>query len=153
MGTLVECGIKLSKNENGVNVDSTHFKSLVRSLRYFTCTRPDNLFGVGLVSRYMEAPTTAHLKTDKRILSYLKVTLDCGLLYSCSNGPKLVDYCDSDWARDLDDRKSTTSYVFFMGDAAFAWSSKKQPIVTLSTCEAEYVAASSCVCQVLWLRS
>ncbi|XP_050889993.1 uncharacterized mitochondrial protein AtMg00810-like [Lathyrus oleraceus] len=58
----------------------------------------------------------------------------------------IIGYRDSDWSGDLDDRKSTTGFVFFMGDTAFTWMSKKQPIVTLSTCEAEYVAATSCVC-------
>ena len=52
----------------------------------------------------------------------------------------------------MDDRKSTTGFVFFMGNTAFTWFSKKQPIVTLSTCEAEYVAASSCVCHAIWLK-
>ncbi|KAG8472851.1 hypothetical protein CXB51_034771 [Gossypium anomalum] len=59
----------------------------------------------------------------------------------------------SDWCGDLDDRKSTSGYVFFMGNTAFTWLSKKQPIVTLSTCEAEYVAASWCVCHAIWLRN
>ncbi|KAF8378940.1 hypothetical protein HHK36_028365 [Tetracentron sinense] len=60
---------------------------------------------------------------------------------------------DSDWAGDLDEWKSTRGYVFFMGNTAFSWSSKKQPIITLSTCEAEYVAASSGVCHAIWLRN
>ncbi|CAH9088297.1 unnamed protein product [Cuscuta epithymum] len=60
---------------------------------------------------------------------------------------------DSDLARDVDDCKSTTGFVFLMGNTAFTWSSKKQPIVTLSTCEAEYVAANSCVCHAIWLRN
>ncbi|XP_050908043.1 uncharacterized protein LOC127121630 [Lathyrus oleraceus] len=58
----------------------------------------------------------------------------------------LIHQSDSDWSGDLDDRKSTIDFVFFMGDTALTWMSKKQPIITLSTCEAEYVAATSCVC-------
>ncbi|KAJ4981753.1 hypothetical protein NE237_032590 [Protea cynaroides] len=152
INTLVEIGIKLSKNEDGEMVDLTFFKSLVRSLRYLTCIRPDILYGVGLVSHYMEAPTTTHWKTTKRILRYIKSTLNFGLFYLSSNDFKLVGYSDSDWARDLDDKKSTTDFVFFMGDAAFTWTSKKQPIVTLSTCEAEYVTVTSCFCHAIWLR-
>ena len=53
----------------------------------------------------------------------------------------------------MDDRKSTTGFVFYMGDTTFTWTSKKQPIVTLSTCEAEYVVATSSVCHAVWLRS
>lgn len=153
VNTPVECGVKLSKYEDGEKVNPTIFKSLVGSLRYLTCTRPDILYGVSLVSRYMEEPISTHMKTAKRILRYLKGTLDFGLLYSPTNDFKLVGYSDSDWAGDIDDRKSTTGFVFYMGDAAFTWTSKKQPIVTLSTCEAEYVAATSCVCHAIWLRN
>ncbi|KAM1823768.1 hypothetical protein FF1_025765 [Malus domestica] len=153
ISTPVECGVKLTKHDEGESVDPTFFKSLVGSLRYLTCTRPDILYVVGLVSRYMENPTTTHLKTAKRILRYLKGTINFGLFYSSSSNYKLVGYSDSDWAGDSDDRKSTTGFVFFIGDTAFTWMSKKQPIVTLSTCEAEYVAATACVCHVIWLRN
>ncbi len=153
ISTPVECGVKLSKHDKGESVDPTFFKSLVGSLRYLTCTRPDILYAVGLVSRYMENPTTTHFKTAKRILRYIKGTIDFGLLYSFSNDYKLVGYSDSDCGGDIDDRKSTTGFVFFMGDTAFTWMSKKQPIVTLSSCEAEYVAATSCVCHAVWLRN
>ena len=74
------------------------------------------------------------------------------MFYSNSDKYKLVGYSDSDWCGDIDDRKSTSAYVFFMGNTAFTWLSKKQSIVTLSTCEAEYVAASWCFCHAIWLR-
>ena len=61
-------------------------------------------------------------------------------------------YIDSDFVGDLDDRRSTYGSVFLLGSVAVSWSSKKQPVVTLSTTEAEYVAAASCACQCLWLR-
>ena len=153
VSTPIECGVKLSKHDDEEKVNPTFFKSLVESLRYLTCTRPDILFGVGLVSRYMKAPMMTHLKTAKRILRYLKDTLDDGLLYSLSKDFKLVGYNDSDWAGDMDDGKSTTSFVFYMGDTTFTWTSKKQPIVTLSTCEVEYIVATSGVCHAMWLRS
>jgi hypothetical protein len=79
--------------------------------------------------------------------------MSLGLFYSKAKDYKLVGYSDSDWCGDIDDRKSTSGYVFFMGDTVFTWLSKKQPIVTLSTCEAEYVAASWCVCHAIWLRN
>jgi hypothetical protein len=76
-----------------------------------------------------------------------------GLFYSKAEDYKLVGYSDNDWYGDIDDQKSTSGYVFFMGDIVFTWLSKKQSIVTLSTCEAEYVAASWCVCHAIWLRN
>ncbi|CAJ2639996.1 unnamed protein product [Trifolium pratense] len=153
VSTPMECGIKLSKHEEGETVDPSLFKSLVGSLRYLTCTRPDILYAVGVVSRYMEHPTTTHLKAAKRILRYIKGTTNLGLYYSISDDYKLVGYSDSDWGGDVDDRKSTSGFVFYIGNTAFTWMSKKQPIVTLSTCEAEYVAATSCVCHAIWLRN
>jgi len=145
VSTLVEYGIKFSKHEEGERVDPTIFKSLVRSLRYLTCTKPNSLWS-GLVSCYMESPTTTHFKAAKTILCYGKCRIDFGLLYPSSNEFKFVGYSDSDWGGDVDDRKSTTEFVFYLGSSAFTWSSKKQLIVTLSTCEAEYVAATSSVC-------
>ena len=153
VGTPMECGVKITKQDGGEKVDSTLFKSLVGSLRYLTCTRPDILYSVGIISRFMEEPTTTHFKMAKRILRYIKGTIGYGLSYVSSSNFDVVGYCDSDWSSDLDDRKSTTGFVFFIGETAFTWMSKKQPIVTLSTCEAEYVAATSCVCHAIWLRN
>jgi hypothetical protein len=95
-----------------------------------------------------------HFAAIKRILRYLKGTLGYGVMYKHDAGMKfeLVGWSDSDYAGDLNDRKSTTGFVFMLGDSAISWSSKKQPIVTLSTTEAEFVAASACACQCVWLR-
>ncbi|XP_042409131.1 secreted RxLR effector protein 161-like [Zingiber officinale] len=153
VNTPVDCGTKLSKNDEGKTVDPTRFKSLVGSLWYLTFTRPDILYGVGLVSRFMEEPKETHWKVAKRILRYVRDTMNHGLFYSHSNNSQLVGYSDSDWGGDCDDRRSTSGFAFFVGDTAFSWMSKKQPIVTLSTCEAEYIAASSCISHVIWLRS
>ncbi|KAG5536506.1 hypothetical protein RHGRI_024066 [Rhododendron griersonianum] len=101
----------------------------------------------------MEEPVHSHWKALKRILRYIQGTVSLGLFYSKAEDYKLVGYSDSDWCGDIDDRKSTAGYVFFMGDTAFTWLSKRQPIVTLSTCEAEYVAASWSVCHAIWLRN
>ncbi|KAL4278674.1 hypothetical protein GQ457_03G016420 [Hibiscus cannabinus] len=70
-----------------------------------------------------------------------------------AKGYKQKASTDRNWCGDIDDRKSTSGYVFFMGDIAFTWLSKKQTIVTLSTCEAKYLAASWCVCHAIWLRN
>ncbi|TYI22604.1 hypothetical protein ES332_A06G114900v1 [Gossypium tomentosum] len=144
--TPMECGVKFSKFDDRIKEDPTIFKSLVGSLRYLTCTRPDILFTVGVVSCYMKALTSAHMKANKRILRYLKGTIKFGLFYSSSYYFQLLGFCDSDFTGDIDDRRSIIGFVFFLGDCCISWSSKKQPIVTLSTCEAEYVATTSCTC-------
>jgi hypothetical protein len=97
----------------------------------------------------MEEQKITHWKAIKRILLYFKGILFYGLYYSHTNEFDLIGYSDSDWSEDFDDRKSTLGFVFFMESTTFIWLSKRQPIITLSTCEAEYVVASSCVCHSL----
>ncbi|GJS93535.1 retrovirus-related pol polyprotein from transposon TNT 1-94 [Tanacetum coccineum] len=147
-------GCQLTRDEKGVSVDNTRYKQLIGSLMYLTGTRPDIMFVVSMLSRYMEHPTEMHFQAAKRVLRYIKGTMGLGILYK-KGGKKdgnLVAYTDSDYARDLDDRKSTSGYVFLLNSGVVSWSSKKQPIVTLSTTEAEFVAAASCACQAVWLR-
>lgn len=119
---------------------------------YLTATRPDIMFVVSLLSRYMDRPTELHLQAAKRVLRYLKGTSDFGILYRKGGDEKLVTSTDSDNAGDLDDRRSTSVYVFLLSSGAVSWSSKKQPIGTLSTTEAEFVAAASRACQAVWVR-
>jgi hypothetical protein len=140
VNTPVATGLKLSKEGEGKLVNSTMYKSLVGSLRYLTMTRPDILYGVGLVSRYMETPRESHWLATKRILRYIKGTLNFGLFYTYGERADLVGYSDSDWGSDQDERKSTTGHVFYLGSTVFSWTSKKQAIVALSSCEAEYVS-------------
>jgi hypothetical protein len=142
----------MSKNDEEEKINSSTFKSLVRSLRYLICNHPYIIFRVGIVSRFMETPTMTHCKALKWILWYIKGNIDFGLFYWYYNSFNLVGYSDNNWARIMDDRKSTTGFIFYMGDTTFTWSSKKQYIVTLSTCEAEYVAIISCVFHAIWLR-
>jgi hypothetical protein len=73
-------------------------------------------------------------------------------LYTATNDFTLVGYIDSDWARGVDDRRSTSGYVFTFGSGAISWASKKKPIVSLSTIEAKYVVAIAGVCQAIWMR-
>lgn len=145
-------GCKLSKDGSGAEIDATMYKKMVGSLMYLTATRPDLMYSVCLISRYMEKPTEMHLQAVKRIFRYLKGTVELGIRYRRCGEGSLVAFADSDYAGDVDDRKSTSGYVFMLGTGAVSWSSKKQPVVTLSTTEAEFIAAASCACQGVWLR-
>ncbi|CAJ2644771.1 copia-type polyprotein [Trifolium pratense] len=142
-------GCKLVKDENGKATDAKEFKQMVGCLMYLLATRPDLAYSVCPVVRYMDRPTELHFAALKRILRYLKGTLTDGIIYQSEAGKslKLVGWSDSNYAGDLNDRKSTSGYVFMLGSGAISWSSKKQAIVTLSTTEAEYVAAASCAFQ------
>jgi hypothetical protein len=128
------------------------FRSLVGNLMYLTATRPDIMFAVSLISRFMEAPYSEHWEAAKRILRYVKGTTDYGIFYQANVPITLFGYTDSDLAGSVDDSKSTSGYAFSIGSGVICWSSKKQPIVALSTTEAEYIAASFAGCQIVWLR-
>ena len=145
-------GTILSKDDVGAPVDVTKFKQAVGSLMYLTATRPDLMYGVSLISRYMANPKESHWAAAKRIFRYLKGTIDHGLFYQKGKKIDFTAYSDSNYAGDLDDRRSTSGSVFMMGTTAVSWASKKQPVVSLSTTEAEYIAAASCACQCIWLR-
>ena len=146
INTPVAADLKLTRGGEGKIIDPALFRSLIGSLRYLSITRPDIVYSVGLLSKYMEKPKESHWLAVKRILRYIKGTMDFGLLYSYNNDATLYGYSDSDWGGDQVERKSTTRYVF-------TWMSKKQSIVALSTCEAEYVVASSSVCEAIGLKN
>ncbi|CAA7021628.1 unnamed protein product [Microthlaspi erraticum] len=88
----------------------------------------------------------------KKILRYVKGTVNLGIFYSKGSNRNLAGYCDADWAGCADDRKSTSGGCFFLGNNLIAWLSKKQNSVSLSTAEAEYIALGSCCTQLIWMR-
>ena len=115
-------------------------------------TRPDLTYSVSYLSRFMDKPSSEHLSATKRILRYLKGTVNYGLLYN--RGDKdmtITGYSDSDFAEDINDRKSTSGQIFFMGGLPITWNSVKQHVVALLTCEAEYIVVSLAACQSLWI--
>jgi len=143
---------KMSENDAGTKVDATLFKQVVGSLMYLTATRPDLMYGVSLINRFMANPTETHWFAAKRILRYLKGATKFGIFYKKGENTKIIAYTDSDFVGDIDDRKSTSGFVFSLGTGAVSWSSKKQPVVTLSTTEAEYIVVASCACQCIWIK-
>ena len=117
-------------------MDGKLYRKLVGSLLYLTIARLDIAYVV-VVSRYMENPHVEHWKAAKRILKYIKGTYKLGIEYQHGGDPTLVGYTNSDYAGDIDDRKSTSGYIFHLGSRPISWSSKKQSIVTLSSTEAK----------------
>ncbi|XP_073221528.1 secreted RxLR effector protein 161-like [Cicer arietinum] len=143
----------LSKEGNKELVDPTIFKQMIGSLRYLCNIRPDIAYSVRLVNKYMEKPRPPHYLATNKFLRYIKESRELGLLYhrdSNKDEVGLTNFTYVDWCGDKDDRKSATSYVFMMNESPISWCRRKQSIVALPTCEAEYVAASMGVCQALW---
>lgn len=145
---------QVSKDEAGQTVDATLYRSLIGGLRYLVNTRPDIAYSVGVASRYMEKPTTMHLNLAKRILRYVRGTLQYGLVYNSSSGNNVISgFSDSDLGGMIDDRKSTGGVVYYLNDSIVSWVSQKQRVVALSSCEAEFMAATAAACQGIWLRN
>jgi len=98
---------------------------MVGNLMYLTTTRPDIMHVVNLVSRFMETLKETHSKTSKRILRYVNVAKEYGILYTATSDFRFVDYTDSDSVGNVNDKKSTSGYVFHMGLGAISRASKK----------------------------
>jgi hypothetical protein len=148
----MENRLKLSKSSTAPLVDATKYRKIVGALRYLVNTRPDLAYSVGYVSRFMEKPTTEHLLAVKRVLRYISRTVDYGCCYGRKKGGDvLIGYSDSDLAGDIDTCMSTTEVLFFLNGNLVTWQSQNQGVVALSSCEAEYIAAATAVCQGIWL--
>ena len=113
------------ENDEGKKINFTTFKSLVGSLRYLSCTHLDILFGVEFVSRFMKTPIMTLQSIAGNSLRYIKAIIDFCLFYDYSSSFELVGYSDSNWAIDMNNRKSTTSFILYMGDTTFTWNSQK----------------------------
>ena len=105
-----------------------------------------------MCARYQAAPKESHAENVKRIFKYLAGTIDLGIWYPKGTEGQLIAYSDSDHAGYKTDRKSTSGQCQFLGGSLVSWFSKKQSTVSLSSTEAEYIAAASCCAQVLWMK-
>ena len=117
-----------------------------------TATRPDISYTVGVLARFLKAPGRQHWEAVKHLLRYLKGTLDLRLKFAPTNSTELfTTYTDADHGGNPDNGRSTSGHLVTMGTGAISWGSHLQHIVTLSTTEAEYVAATSASQEILWL--
>ncbi|KAK9073175.1 hypothetical protein SSX86_007499 [Deinandra increscens subsp. villosa] len=131
--------------------DPTLYRSLVGALQYLTITRPDISYVVNQVSQFLQHPTVTHFQHVKRILRYIKGTLDFGLTFSRSKCPNILGYSDADWARCIETRRSTYGYSIYLGGNLVSWSVKKQPTVARSSCESEYRAMANTAAEIVWV--
>lgn len=115
-------------------------------------SRPDICFAVCALSRFNTDYGEAHWKAVKRVLRYLKGTIDWKLTFHSNPKSEMFGYCDADWAGCPDTRRSTTGYVFEIQGGAISWSSRRQPTVALSSTEAEFMSMTSAMQEALWLK-
>jgi hypothetical protein len=146
---LTDAQCPISDNEKK-DIETVPYKQLVGSLLYIARMMcPDISFAVLLLSRFMANPGWAHWEAAKRVLKYLKGTIDTQLTYgNCTDG--LVGYTNANWASQ-DHRHSTSGYLFLINGGAISWSSKKQLVIALSSTEAEFIATTHTVKELVWL--
>ncbi|WVZ90373.1 LOW QUALITY PROTEIN: hypothetical protein U9M48_036680 [Paspalum notatum var. saurae] len=150
MTTPMSTNMALDADEDGEAVDQKEFRGMIGSLLYLTVTRPDIQFVVCLCAHYQASPRTSHPQAVKRIFRYLKFTSELGLWYFSGFSLSLRGFSDADHAGCQIDRKSTFGTCQLLGTSL---SSRKQASISLSTIEAEYIAAASCCSQLLWMKA
>ncbi|XP_071685509.1 uncharacterized protein [Lolium perenne] len=161
MSSCTSCPTPLSINENlslhdGTPLgpeDSTQYRSIIGALQYLTLTRPDLSFSVNKVSQFLHAPTTTHWTAAKRILRYVKGTMNLGLTFQRSSSTLLSAFSDADWAGNLDDRRSTGGFAIFFGPNLVSWTARKQATVSRSSTEAEYKALANATAEIIWVEA
>ena len=121
ISTPMDPNMRLQEDKGNDREDMTMCRQLVGSLIYLTLTRPDISYVVGVVSRYMSNPKKPHLDVVRRILRYVKGTINFGILYKKTNNCQVMGYCDADYAGDCGTRRSTTGYFFSLGSGAISW--------------------------------
>ncbi|XP_052624770.1 uncharacterized mitochondrial protein AtMg00810-like [Lactuca sativa] len=146
-------GTKLTPSLEKPVVDMTLYRKMIGSLTYLTTIRPDVMFSVRYYARFQANPCEPHMVDVKNILRYLKRTSSLGLWYPAKSGFFIQVFSDADLGGCGLDRKITTGGCQFLDGKLLGWQSKKQTYVSLSTAEADYIAATSCISQVIWIQS
>ena len=163
VSTPMDHTVKLSKADCPSTPDQISdmsnipYQSAVGAIMYAMLgTRPDIAFAITTLSQFSSNPGPKHWMAIKRLLRYLRGTLNYSLTYGNIGNhmtPSLIGYCDSDWGSNVDDRRSITGYVFLLSGGAVSWQAKKQPTVALSSVEAEYMASTQATKEAIWWRT
>lgn len=142
-----------TSDEERAEMASIPYQEAIGCIMYAAqISRPDIGFAVSTLSRYNTNYGKAHWSAVKRVLRYLKGTIDMKLTYRKDSEGEMVGYCDADWAGDQDERRSTTGYAFQLQGGAVSWATRKQPTIALSSTEAEFMSMVAAIQEALWLK-
>lgn len=158
VSTPMDSSVKLSSKDQPQNDEERDgmrnypYRELIGCLMYLShLTRADICYVTSFLSRFNNDPGEKHWTAAKRVLRYLKGTQEKRLTFMMHDSD-VTGYCDSDYANDLDKRRSTSGYAFIMQGAAISWTSKQQPTVALSTTEAEFSSLTLAIQECIWLH-
>ncbi|GBP87760.1 Retrovirus-related Pol polyprotein from transposon TNT 1-94 [Eumeta japonica] len=143
--------VKLQKADDKPKKDHPYREAVGSLIHAAAVSRPDIMFAVSQVSRYLHSYDDSHWNAVMKILKYLKETKDHGLNYM-SECTDLIGYSDADFANDIETRRSITGYVFLKNGAAVTWSTQRQQTVALSTTKSEFMAVCAATKEAIWLR-
>nr|GEW84155.1 ribonuclease H-like domain-containing protein [Tanacetum cinerariifolium] len=142
-----------TESKLGFDGDPTLYRSLAGALQYLTFTLPDISYAVQQICLYMHDPYDPHFTALKRILRYVRGTLDHGLQLHVSSPSQLTAFTDVDWAGCLVTRRSTLGYCVFLGDNLLSWSAKRHVTLSRSSAEVEYRGVANVVAETDWIRN
>lgn len=143
---------KLSSKDERPAMEQKKYRSMIGGLQYLTHTRLDIENAVGIVAIFQSNPKECHFVVVKRKFRHLKGTSNHGIWYDRSSDFTLCVYIDADWECNMDDRKSTSGGVLFLGGRVVSWLSKKQDYISHNTAEVEYAASTNNSNQVMWMK-
>ncbi|CAK9816498.1 Retrovirus-related Pol polyprotein from transposon TNT 1-94 [Anthophora quadrimaculata] len=155
VSTPISPGTGLQKREGPANREDGKlpYRELIGSLMYLAAaTRPDITYAVSYLSQFLTCYDKTHWAATKRVLRYLKHTMDLSIEYGPTDEP-LKGYVDADWANCPADRRSYTGYAYVLANGAISWNSRKQQTVALSSTEAEYMALAEAAKEAVFLRA
>lgn len=150
----IPLSVGYGKTESNIMTTNEKYRRIIGCLLYISVnTRPDVAAAISILARKVEQPTEDDWTELKRVIKYLKGTIDYQLKLKCDmDESQFFGYADADWANDKATRKSNSGYVMMLGSGTISWSCKRQTCVAASSTEAEFISLSSACKEISWLR-